>query len=313
MFDGKGVISLNEDYLDFSFDKCDDKWTIMMPKGSVRFTTFDVGDEKAGPTVLFGYLDNSSDEVIPWDRVDPYHYHGSDHFRAVCKGNYLLTDGQNDKRMRSGDFHFQNAGVLYREIPEEDTCVWLMHVVGDRRGIRATIPSKSDREKLIYSGNPNDKPLGDDENYPDGIPRKGIPAIKSTLGSCNKDGYLDGSFDKLTGTQKTYNEGKVDWGYFGDSQRGPLSVLVNFNSNSTVSGESICNTERVIFVVGGSCLIGKTNYESGSIRIQSAGSTLPSITAGKSGVKLAILIADRRAIVESPPSDGAGMDWDFSL
>lgn len=308
MFNGYEALTLTDEYLDLSFSNAEKPWTIMTEGGSIRFVTFDIGDPWSGPTVLLGYLNTKTDEVIDWSRVDPLHCHGSDHFRATASGNYLLGDGIQIHEVPAGGFSFQEAGVFYRELPDEDTMVWLLHVVGDRRGIRAFLPWHTDRAALVYSGNPNDIPLNKGETYIDGLGERGIPAITTSMGSCT-DGYLNGTIEELRASEAGSNKHAVETGLLGDRESGPVVMLLNGAANSLVSVPTSCETERVLFIAAGSCRVGDAEYQAGDARVQAAGSILPEIHSNDDGVRAVILIGDRRAQLTTHAADQEGIDW----
>jgi hypothetical protein len=314
MFNGCGFHDMEGDFVDISFRNTEKNWVVMTPKGSIKFTNFEMGDPVSGPNVLLGYEHSKMGELVDWTKFDPLHSHGSDHFRAVTAapenaGSQLIGNGIKIHKITPGTFSFQEAGVIYREIPEKNSNVWLLHFVADRRGNRGIIKWESDRETLAYSGNPNDIPLADDETYPDGLGRTGIPAISTTLGPVDSDGYLHGVFADLSARKKANAKHAVEKAFLGDRITGPVILLIKSDPNSVLSPPSQCGTERLLCVIKGSCRVGEAAYQAGDLRVQRMESTMPEIRVGKDGMEAVIIVGDRRKPVEVSAPDDAAIDW----
>jgi len=314
MFNGCGFFDMSGDHLDISFRRTEEHWVIMTPKGSIRFTNFEIGDPVSGPNILLGSHETRIGEVVEWCKADPLHCHGSDHFRATANGDeaagyYLIGNGLKIDKFPGGSFSFQEAGVIYREIPGQNSNIWLLHVVADRRGNPPIIPWESDRKTLFFSGNPNDRPLPEGAAYPDPLGLKGIPAVKTSLGPVDPDGYVNGSFSDLARRKTAGSPHIVEQGFIGDRATGPVVLLLKSDPGSLVSPPSRCGTERLLFVVKGSCRIGDADYRPGDVRIQRMDVLMPEMRVGDKGLEAVIIVADRRMPVQPSVIDSGAIDW----
>lgn len=286
MFDGYGVLAMSGDHLDISYRDAD-PWPDMTPQGSIKSFTFALGDEERGPVIQMGLITRLDSEPLDWAHVvDPPHYHGTDQFRVVSAGRWSLAD----KTLEAGSFAFQESGLRYREHPEGDDPAWIFLALGDRRGTKPTILRDADREQLINTGSANDRPLGGDEIYPHPAGPKGIAAIDTSLGKCQR-GYLVARFDQLP-VERGVASAR---GTFGDADVGPVTHMIRARGVEQLLPAAVCDTERLVLITSGSCRIGDRSYRAGDIRIQRGGTVMPEWQSGEDGVAATLLVADRRA------------------
>lgn len=290
MFDGRGILTLEGDHLDLSFGDCQ-QWPSLTPGGSIRHYSFDIGDSVVGPVVMLGAIVPVEGEMLDWEHsIDPPHFHGSDQFRVIPKGEWILAN----KPIKAGGFAFQESGLRYREHPGGDGAAWTMLVVGDRRGIRPTVMRQADRDNLIDTGSEYDRPLAEQEVYPHPAGPRGIAAIATTAGPCER-GYLWGRLDALGNGQ---NSGALS-GVFGDAEGGPLAHLLKGSPGQPLLPEVTYATELLLIVTDGSCRIGDHEYRGGDIRLQAAQAPMPAIVAGPNGAEVTLIVADRRALPQA--------------
>lgn len=298
MFNGYGVLALDSDHLDLSYHRSEE-WPSLTPQGAIKSFTFEMGDPDTGPLVQLGLIGHLDSEPLDWpNSIDPPHYHGTDQFRVIPGGQWQLAD----KTLNAGSFAFQESGLRYSEHPGEGGAAWILLVLGDRRGARPTILREAHKETLINTGSTNDKPLTDEEIYPHPAGSKGIAAIATSEGPCER-GYRVGSFGELA--ERANGEKLVlVSGVFGEKDSGPVALIMKSAPDCLVSAASTSDSERLLLVSGGSCRIGDKQYRAGDLRIQRAGDTLPEIVSGPDGLEATCVLADRRAVVDIAEQKG---------
>ena len=297
MFNGYDRLHLKNDCLNLSYRQVND-WPAFTPKGTIRSFVFDIGDEVKGPVVQLGLISPVADEKLDWRHsIDPPHFHGSDQFRFIIRGEWILAG----KKQVAGAYSLQESGQVYREHPTPDCAAWVMLVIGDRRGAKPEIIQTTDVETLIDIDNEYFKPSNDDEplHHPAGV--KGITAIHSTDGVCSR-GYL-----RKNAAELSLNTGSTH--LFGDQQAGPVAYVLNYAPNSVVLAKSCYATERFLTVSTGSCDINGVQYQAGDIRIQNAGHEMGAVMSGSEGVTMAMVVADRRASVVFDQSKSKSPGW----
>ena len=253
----------------------------MTPAGSIKNYTFGLGDPEAGPLIQLGVVSSVAGEPLDWRHViDPPHFHGSDQFRVLAGGDWTVGG----KSLRTGDFVFQEAGKVYREHPASENPAWIVLVIGDRRGVLATVVNDADRETMLV-GNPNFAPA-DADSYAHPAGPKGVPAIHTSAGACSR-GYLRGSLSELA-------EATPLTGTFGDADLGPSVEMVRAAPGQRVRVASVCDTEQFLVVTQGSAIVGSEEYGTGDMRVQCADEPMPAIVAGAHGCEITIVVADRR-------------------
>jgi hypothetical protein len=290
---------LDGDHLDLTY-RDRDAWPSLTPAGSLKSFAFDIGDPVAGPTVLLGLVTKVEGEDLDWRHsVDPVHHHGTDQFRVIMGGEWMLAG----KPMAAGAYGFQEAGWVYQEHPIHGGPVWTLTMMADRRGARATLKLEKDLTTVIEGGE-----LGaaygapvESEPYPHPAGDKGLAAVATTLGPCER-GYLSGRLADLGANDTPQAVTAV----LGDEKAGPVVHVLKAAPNETVAPACIYPTELVLSVVAGSCRVGATEYQAGDIRVQGADARMDAVVAGPDGVQAVLVVADRRA---SPSVDGAAPDW----
>lgn len=295
MFKGYAGLGLDGDHLDLTF-RDRDSWPNLTPTGSLKSLAFDMGDPVAGPTILLGLMTKVDGEDLDWKHtIDPVHHHGTDQFRVVVGGEWVLAG----KPMQAGVYGFQEAGWVYQEHPVHGGPVWTLLMMGDRRGARATLKLKKDLATVIDGGDMGEAfgaPVAD-APYPHPAGDKGIAAVATTLGPCER-GYLSGRLADLG----TDGKPAAVTGVLGDETAGPVVHALKAEPNQTVAPACVYPTELVLLVVGGSCRVGASTYQVGDLRVQQADTRLEPIVAGPDGAEVVLIVADRRA---APTLDSA--------
>jgi len=286
MFEGHGVLALEGDHLDICYGDRS-SWPDLTPGGSIKAYTFNLGDPVAGPNIQLGLMSAVEGETLDWPHsIDPPHHHGSDQFRVISGGEWILAG----KRQTAGEYSFQEAGRIYREHPGAGGAAWMLLVMGDRRGTQSTLAVEKDKETLFDSGElfgvaveglPYPHPAGD----------RGIPAIATTRGAC-RNGYLRGRIAALGLGETEY--GSLS-GVFGDAAAGPIVHILSVSADRIAIPACSVATEMLLLVVSGSCRIGAGRYAAGEMRVQRANAMLDDVVAESDGVEIVLLVADRRA------------------
>lgn len=291
-----GNLTLEGGHVDISY-RNRDVWPALAAEGAVRSICFDLGDPEAGPTVQLGLIGPVTGAPLDWKHgIDPVHHHGSDQFRILSAGGWVLAN----REMEAGDFSFQEAGWVYQERPTEPHIAWMALVMADRRGARSTKRFERDKKSYFRNGSEGEPfaQIGDSEApYPHPAGDKGIAAIETSLGRCRR-GYLFAKEDSM-------GAGDVVSGLLGDPVAGPIIHVLNAGANQAIVPEMRIECEIMAIVVAGSGTISGAPYGHGDIRVQSAGLPL-NIRAGPEGMKVALLISDRRAVTASKAS---GPEW----
>lgn len=283
MFDGNGVLTLVDDHLDLSFRR-PGVWPSYTPKGSIKSLAFSLGDAAAGPGVQLGLVTPIEDEPLDWKhKIDPVHHHGSDQFRLLARGEWVLAG----KPMTARSYAFQESGWVYQEHPTGSSASWMLLLMADRRGTAATVKFERDRESL-FVGSEEYVPATAAAPYAHPAGSKGIAAIATTRGTCHL-GYLLGNLRDLEA-----NGVGCLTGVIGDETAGPVVHLLKAGPGATVMNPCMYATELFFAAAGGSCRIGGDSYEAGDMRIQRAGASMQSITAGPAGLEAVLIVADRR-------------------
>lgn len=289
MFKGFGGLALEGDHLDLSWRDLK-AWPSLTPHGSLRSFAFDVGDPTAGPSIALGLVTTQEVEPLDWKHsIDPVHHHGTDQFRIVVGGDWILAG----KLLPTGSFGFQEAGWIYQEHPGSDSPAWTLLVLGDRRGARATLKLKRDAGTILDAGEMNEAfgvPVGDAGAYPHPAGDKGLAAVATTLGPCDR-GYLNRRSSDLG----TAGAPAVVSGLIGDEAAGPLVHVLKAGPLAAVLPPCVYATELVLVVIAGSCRIGATRLEAGDLRVTRADAPLEAISSEADGLELALIVADRRA------------------
>lgn len=273
-----------------------ESWPTKSPKKSLQTVRMNLGDPEAGPGFTIANIRTLPEEPLNWrEEVDPVHFHGTDQFRAVSDGGWSLAG----REMKAADFSFQESGWTYQEHPAgENEGAWMMWVMGDRRGKPASV-----KRKIIET---YDTPIYQGGEYPHPAGPKGIAAIATTLGPCDR-GYLMGSVADLD-----VSEGSAGVsGLCGDEVAGPVIHVFKAAPGQTAIPSFVCNTELLLLVIAGDGKIGDHHYERGEVRVQRAGAPFPAVIAGDAGLQAVLVIADRR----HRPGFGneAGPSWMLKL
>ncbi|MCV7388073.1 hypothetical protein [Mycolicibacterium porcinum] len=162
--------------------------------------------------------------------------------------------------------------------------MWIVLIIGDRRGALPTIMAEADKETLIDGGDNFRAADAGDYAHPAG-PR-GTAAVETDKGGCSR-GYLQGSVATLATDAPLH-------GVFGDATAGPSVRLINATADETIRPQSVCGTEQFLIVTSGSLTIDTAEYRSGDMRVQRADEPMPELVAGPDGCELTLVIADRR-------------------
>lgn len=228
---------------------------------------------------------NVEGETLDWtNKVDPVHYHGTDQFRVVPGGDWVLAGHP----LSQGSYSFQEAGWTYQEHPAHGEA-WTILVLGDRRGSLATLKRKSDENGLIETV--YGQPVYTGGDYPHPAGPKGIAAVSTTQGPCER-GYIFGRIEDLKSLKPA---APALTGLLGDETTGPVIHVLKAESQSVAIPSCTYETELFLAVTKGASRIGEVDYQRGDLRLQKAGTTLPEVTAGADGFEGILVVADRRA------------------
>jgi hypothetical protein len=298
---GYGNLELQGDHLDLSY-RDPAAWPSLTPGGSIRSFTFDFGDPTAGPSVQLGLMTPVEGEALDWKHaIDPVHHHGSDQFRVISGGEWNLAG----KPITAGGYAFQESGWVYQEHPGPGGAAWVALVMGDRRGTPSTLRFARDRDTLFAAGADYGEPPPGSPPYPHPAGPKGIAAIATTAGFCEK-GYLLGTIADLAEDETA----PTMTGLLGDATVGPVVHLLKSGSNDAAIPACTYPTELLLIVVRGSCRVGPTEYRGGDLRVQQADAAMEPLVGGPDGLEAVLIVADRRAR-PVPTANAAPPDWMF--
>jgi hypothetical protein len=278
--------------------------------GSIRSVVFQLGEPEVGPTVQLGAVTSLPGVELDWEHgIDPMHFHGSDQFRLVLGGEWILAR----EPIHQSGFRFQESGRVYQERPGPSDHSWIMLIMGDRRGASATLTRKEDQENYVVAGDAYDAPLGADESYPHPAGPKGVAAVATSGGACER-GYRSGSFADTASWRGLGDGGQALAGVWGDPTAGPALFAISGAPGRVAIPACTFATEVMLAVAGGSCRIGDAEYRAGDLRVQRADSAMDAVVSGPDGLSAALLVADRRAVpgVATSPDDG-GSAWKRDL
>jgi hypothetical protein len=307
MFEAVGQ-SLQGDHLDLSYRNTG-SWTRVGPGFDVPSLWISLGDAVAGPAVQLGLCPPLS---APQDVWLDAHYHGSDQFRALLLGKFLLQN----RHMVAGQFVYQEAGRPYREGLvggcTEDS--WMFGVHGERRGARTTVV-RHDGTLII----PEDQIAADQQDryidsptdpYWNDVPggSKGIAAVATTHQSKHST-FIWGSFGDTAKWRAIDENVSVMAGAFGHKEAGPIILTLHCEPDRVALPSLTAATELLVVVVRGSVRMGTNRYEKGEVRIQKSDVPLDSIAVGAEGADVVLMIADRRAQARIEGQDGLAKNW----
>lgn len=300
MFQAVGL-KLEGEHLDLDF-RDTSAWTLAGPQVPIPNQWIVVGDPDSGPAIMLGTPGTFPKEI--W--MDT-HYHGSDQFRAVIKGEYLLQT----HRMGAGDFGYQESGRIYREgLSDADEGCWIFAMHGNWRGARTT-PTRRDGDfdEVLYDNQLDRYAQTMDDscwwNVPGGP--KGIRAIKTTLKL--QAGWAWGNFDDPEGWRPLTEGVQFTAGVFGLPETGPILLTIKAEPGRVAVPPAVCGAEVVCVVIGGSAEIGGKPFQKGELRVQSAGVPLEAVVSGPDGLNMVYLIADRRHRLQFSADDASSIQW----
>lgn len=306
MFQAVGF-KLVGDYLDLSYSD-PSGWTHGLEDVESPNQFIALGDPDSGPALMFSAMPQ-----FPQDLWFDSHYHGSDQFRVILNGEFLLQK----HRMKEGDFGYQESGRNYREgvTGSPENC-WLFNMHGTWRGARAT-RTRHDGTFDVPDLAPNQLDRWADTlddpcwwNVPGGS--KGIAAQKTSIGP-NRAGYVWASFNAPEGWRALDDDLDYTSGMFGLPETGPILYTLKAGPDRVVVPTSVSGTEIACIVVGGSIDVDGRTYKKGDVRIQRAGVALGSIRSGAEGVALIYVIADRRHLPVLSGDDALSSRWSALL
>jgi hypothetical protein len=306
MLDENGKLKIAGDHIDFSFHTAHGEWPSYTPMGSIAAQVFSLGDPASGPFVSLGAIRDVEGEDLDWAHtVDPMHFHGSDQFRLLVGGAWVLAR----EPMEPGQYGFQEAGRVYQEHPGPGGNGWIFLVYGDRRGMPATLTLEDDRARLADAPEIAGNGIADGGEYPHPAGPKGVPAIRTTAGGTER-GYVRGAFADTTSWRSIASDDHMLSGVWGDTVSGPVVYLLTSGPDRVVVPASSYSTEVTLVIARGSCRVGDDEYIAGDLRVQAAGTPFGPVVGGSDGVDAVLMIADRRAtptLVD--PHDSAAGAW----
>jgi hypothetical protein len=291
------------DYLDLTF-RDTSAWTKAGPDIDIPNQWLTVGDPDCGPTIMLG-----TPPALPQDLWMPTHYHASDQFRAVIKGEYLLQT----HRMKAGDFGYQVSGRNYREGLGGDAgeC-WIFAMHGTWPGARGTKTRDDGTFPLTeLFDNQLDRFVDSPEDaYWDNVVggARGIAAVNTTLNSTGAI-YEWGSFDQTEDWRPLGEDVVATAGVFGLADSGPILFTIHARGDRVVMPSAVYGTETVCAVIRGSVEIGGNRYDTGDLRVQKAGVALDAVVSGTEGVDMVFVVGDRRERPFGVAADAASQSW----
>lgn len=298
---------LERDHLDFSYRRTE-TWTPVGPTVNIPSLWLSIGDPVSGPAIQFGAMPPPPGDGAIW--LDT-HYHGSDQFRALLSGQFLLQGRQ----MQQGEFVYQDSGVAYREgVIGGGEDMWMFAVHGYRPGAPGTVVRRdatwpieesqiADDQLDKYIASPDD-PYWQDK--PGGA--KGVKAVATTLDT-RRGAYVWGSFGD-TGQWRAFGDGVTATGaVIGDRLTGPLILTLQGEANSVLIPAATHGAEVIFVVMGGDVLVGDCAYTRGEIRLQKAGSPMAAVRAGPEGASVVFLASDRRQRPQPSTDDPSSRAW----
>lgn len=291
------------DFLDLSF-RDTSTWTKAGPDIDIPNQWLTVGDPDRGPTIMLG-----TPPALPQDLWMPTHYHASDQFRAVIKGEYLLQT----HRMKAGDFGYQVSGRNYREgLSGNAGECWIFAMHGTWPGARGTKTRDDGTFPLTeLFDNQLDRFVDEpDDPYWDKVVggARGIPAVRTTLNSKGAS-YEWGSFDETEDWRAIAEDVVATAGVFGLADSGPILFTIHAPGGRVVMPAAAYGTETVCAVIRGSADIGAKHFEAGDLRVQNAGVALDTVVSGPEGLDMVFVVADRRERPNRVADDGAPLSW----
>lgn len=254
-----------------------------------------LGDDVAGPAIQLIVTPPVPDNM--W--LDT-HYHGSDQFRVQLQGGMQLQR----RAMTAPQFGYQLAGIPYREgtLGGLSGDTWMFAVQGDRRGARSTKTRDDGTFLLPEVGDDQLDRFVDsaDDPYWNSLPggSKGISALSMT-GMQVKGGFAWGSFDDADEWPELFGAVRATTALFGQAEVGPILSTLVLAPGTEIADVSALSTEIALAIAGGSCTIAGKDYRVGDVRVQRSDAALDTIVAGDDGLRLVLLVADRRALAES--------------
>jgi hypothetical protein len=306
MFNAVGL-KLEGDHLDLSYHD-PSSWTPACAEFESPNQWFVVGDPDSGPTVMLGAM-----PAFPKDLWFDSHFHGSDQFRAVIKGEFLVQR----RRMKAGDFGYQESGMPYREgVSGAQEGCWMFAIHGNWRGARSTrvrsdgsfvLPRLSENQLDRWAETPDDPCWW---NVPGG--NKGIVALKTTLGPI-RGGFVWGNFDDAQISRPLAQGVTFTAGLFGLPETGPILLTIKAAADCVAAPAAVYGTEIVCAVIRGSAKIGDKLYKAGELRIQNAGVPLDAVVSGPDGLNMVYLIADRRHRPKPSNDDPVFRPWQETI
>jgi hypothetical protein len=297
MFQAVGF-DLAGDHLDMTFTDTSN-WTTGGPDIPIPNQWLTIGDPDHGPTVMLG-----TPPALPEDMWMPTHYHASDQFRVVIKGEYLLQK----HRMKVGDFGYQVSGRNYREgLGGNAGECWIFAMHGTWPGARGTKTRDDGNFPLteLYDNQLDRFVDSPDDPYWDDVTggSKGIAAVRTTLNSTGAL-YEWGSFDDSEDWRPLAEDVVATAGVFGLAESGPILFTIHAGGDRQVMPAAAYGTETVCAVIRGSAVIGDRVYNAGDIRIQNAGTSLDDVHSGAAGLDMVFVVADRRERPTRVADDG---------
>lgn len=261
-----------------------------------------LGDEVAGP---FVYLSSypPQDEMMPTAFA---HAHASDNWRITVRG----TTNMGKDAYTDGQFRFQDGGVPYAS----DNFAWGpdggfgLIMFADRRGFAINPVKKEIAAKVVPEQEAVGRALGIDMQDP----CPGAPAIATTLGSTARGHLIDGFETADDWTQLAPGVRAVA-SLLGEPECGPVLLLLDCDAGAEALPARTIGTEVLVALLSGDVGVSERTLEQGDVRIVEAGLAAPPMVAGSSGARLAVIIADRRALAAALAEGAFGDAWTSAL
>jgi hypothetical protein len=250
-----------------------------------------IGDPVCGP-VLYLYA------IVPGTALEPSvaYAHASDSWRISLRGSFVMGR----KRYWPREFRLQRSSQLYPSDPAAfgPDGGWQILMFADRRGTRVRPTRRSAESDSILSEKNQGAmaAISGDLFSDDPADTVGDAGSSTTLGPVNASGYLDGSFDDMSGWHEDGHGTRVALALLGDRECGPAIFFVKSEPELESSGSEF-GTEVIRAVIGGTGRVGEDLVEVGLIRLHTV---VQALSAGKSRLNQVLIVGDRRALRDIP-------------
>jgi hypothetical protein len=244
-----------------------------------------VGDDHCGPFIVLSYVEPSAEQMP----LSFAHAHASDNWRISVRG----TTNMGRDSYEQGQFRFHDGGVPYAS----DNFAWGpdggygIIMFADRRGF-AIRPVKAEiAARVTPEQEAGGAALGIDMRDP----CPGAPAIATTMGPTER-AHLDGGFDASDAWAEIAPGVRMAAGIAGEPECGPVLVFLDCAAGCEAVPSRSIGSETIVAPIAGSVDAAGTTLGHGDVRVEERDTQHPALVAGRDGVQLVVIFADRRAL-----------------